>query len=71
VTSAVSADEDAARLTVAPTVAPGSSSVTTGASLSTLIVVAADVVSLPATSVTTTRRSAGPSAMLVVSRAWR
>ena len=48
-------------VTVPDVAAPGSFSVITGASLSSVIVRIAEVVSLPATSVTTTRSSAGPS----------
>ena len=60
-TCAVSAEVVTPSVTVPETAAPGSLSVITGASLSNVTVVAAEVVSLPATSVTTTRRSAGPS----------
>ena len=62
ITCAVSADVATPRVTVPETAAPGSSSVIVGASLSSVTLTTADVVSFPATSVTTTRSSAGPSA---------
>ena len=68
VTLTVSAAAVAVSVGVPETAAPGSTSVTVGAVLSIVTARVADVVSLPATSVTTTRSSAGPSAWAVVSR---
>jgi hypothetical protein len=61
-TCAVSADVVTPSVALPEIPAPGSFTETTGARLSTLTVRVPEVVSLPATSVMTTRSSAGPSA---------
>src|SRR5919201_2943879 len=67
-TWAVSADELALSVTEPRMFAPGSSSVTSGATLSTVIVRVDDVTTLPARSVATASRSAGPSGAVVESQ---
>ncbi len=61
-TCTVSAATVAESATAPASTEPGSSSETVGATLSMLTVTVAEIVSFPATSVTTTWRSAGPSA---------
>ena len=67
-TCAVSAEEVALSVTEPRRFAPGSSSATIGARLSIVIVRVADVTTLPARSVATTSRSAGPSGAVDVSQ---
>ena len=68
-TLVASADAAAERAIVPRTLEASASSVTSGSALSTVTVRVAEVKALPARSVTTIRRSAGPSGAEVVSHA--